>query len=164
MRSCVLLRVRPAFPSILILRLKCVLLPYSCINNLGRLSCPLCRSYYDPRSVRRLHVDIQICPDPAPLDYHNPESTNELGLIDGPSSETADKAEKVVEVNMEDEGKRHLTARLVSLVRQGAEGPEFQAILKQTKEWLRERPDEVRVAHIHSFHSIVVIVLASTLY
>lgn len=52
----------------------------------------------------------------------------------------------MVEANIEDEGKRHLTARLVSLVRQGAEGTEYQAILKQTKEWLRERPDEVRVA------------------
>lgn len=125
---------------------------YSCINNLGRLSCPLCRSYYDPRSVRRLHVDIQIGPDRAPVDYHNPNSTNELGLIHGPSSETMEKAEKVVGANMEDEGKRHLTAQLVSLVRQGAEGPEFQAILKQTKEWLRERPDEVCLPHIHSLH------------
>lgn len=121
---------------------------FRCIDNLGRLSCPLCRTYFDPRSVRRLHVDMQSAPDPD--DEHSDSGNDSDGYHDSDPDEPAEYANNTARVNSnpEDEGKRHLTARLVSLVRQGAEGPEFQAILKETKDWLMDRPDEVRGVHI----------------
>ncbi|KAI0049371.1 hypothetical protein FA95DRAFT_1489453 [Auriscalpium vulgare] len=84
-----------------------------CIDSFTRLACPLCRSYYDPRAVRRLHVDMN---PPSP-----DERNSHLDDLDT------------------DERKEHLKSRLISMVRRGAEGVEFQTLLRDTSSWLKEQ-------------------------
>ncbi|KAI0057175.1 hypothetical protein BV25DRAFT_1454415 [Artomyces pyxidatus] len=82
-----------------------------CIDAFTRLACPLCRSYYDPRSVRRLHVDF------------TPQSPDERSSrLDDPDA---------------DEQKELLKKRLIGMVRRGADGSEYQKLLKDTSDWLK---------------------------
>ena len=90
----------------------------SCIDSLTRLACPLCRSYFDPRAVRRLHIDVAPrTPDVRPA---RPDNDN-------------------VAVSKED-----LKDRIISIVRNGADGGHYQALIQETCAWLKEHtPEEV---------------------
>ncbi len=91
---------------------------HSCIDSLTRLACPLCRSYFDPRAVRRLHLDV------APR-------TPDVRLVRSGHSGNA--------VPKED-----LKDRIISIVRNGADGGHYQALIQETCAWLKEQtPEEV---------------------
>jgi hypothetical protein len=75
----------------------------------------LCRSYIDPLAVRRLHIDVAPqTPDIRPT------------RVDHTSS------------------KEDLKDRIISIVRNGADGGQYQALIQETSTWLKEQTaDEV---------------------
>lgn len=84
-----------------------------CINSFTRLTCPLCRSYIDPLAVRRLHIDAAPqTPDSRPT------------RVDHTSS------------------KEDLKDRIISIVRKGADGGQYQALIQETCAWLKEQTAE----------------------
>ncbi len=93
----------------------------SCIDSLTRLACPLCRSYFDPRAVRRLHIDVgPRTPDVHPARVGHPDNDD-------------------ISVSKAD-----LKDRIISIVRNGADGGHYQALIQETCAWLKERtPEEV---------------------
>ncbi|KAI9441341.1 hypothetical protein H4582DRAFT_1811064 [Lactarius indigo] len=93
----------------------------TCIDSLTRLACPLCRSYFDPRAVRRLHIDVALrTPDVRPSRVGHPDNGG-------------------VSVSKED-----LKERIISIVRNGADGGHYQALIQETCAWLKEQtPEEV---------------------
>ncbi|KAA1472675.1 hypothetical protein DENSPDRAFT_778633 [Dentipellis sp. KUC8613] len=94
-----------------------------CLESLQRRACPLCRTEFDRETVRKLHVDIK------PL---------------SPGERLA-RPDAVGAIDAVDAEKEDLKARIVSMIREGAEGSAYQAFLQQTKDWLREQDqDEVR--------------------
>jgi hypothetical protein len=93
----------------------------SCIDSFTRLTCPLCRNYFDPRAVRRLHIDVAPqTPDTRPTRADHPDNN-------GTTS-----------------SKEDLKDRIVSIVRNGADGGHYQALIQETCTWLKEQtPGEV---------------------
>jgi hypothetical protein len=93
----------------------------SCIDSFTRLTCPLCRSYFDPRAVRPLHIDV------AP---QTPDTrTTRVGHTDDKSPTSS---------------KEDLKDRIISIVRNGADGGHYQALIQETCTWLKEHaPEEV---------------------
>lgn len=90
----------------------------TCIDSLTRLACPLCRSYFDPRAVRRLHIDVaHRTPDVRPSRVGHPDND--------------------VSVSKED-----LKDRIISIVRNGADGGHYQALIQETCAWLKEQTPE----------------------
>lgn len=85
----------------------------SCIDSFTRLTCPLCRSYIDPLAVRRLHIDVAPqTPDTRPT------------RVDHTSS------------------KEDLKDRIISIVRNGADGGHYQALIQETSAWLKDQTAE----------------------
>lgn len=95
---------------------------HSCIDSLTRLACPLCRSYFDPRAVRRLHIDVA----PRTPDVRPARSDNDN-----------------VAVSKED-----LKDRIISIVRNGADGGHYQALIQETCAWLKEQTPEDVSDHV----------------
>ncbi|KAI0317702.1 hypothetical protein OF83DRAFT_111087 [Amylostereum chailletii] len=92
-----------------------------CIDSLPRLLCPLCRAYLDPRAIRRLHVETTPATTPSALSY--------------PIKSESDPDEK-----------ESLKARLIAMVREGADGSRFQALLHEACTWLRDRSHDDEVS------------------
>ncbi|KAI9511974.1 hypothetical protein F5148DRAFT_974257 [Russula earlei] len=102
----------------------------TCIDSFARLACPLCRSYFDPRAVRRLRIDVAPkTPDTRPLRVGH---QNDNGA-------TASKED--------------LKDRIISIVRNGADGGHYQALIQETCTWLKEQtPEEVRDLAFELYH------------
>ena len=82
------------------------------------MACPLCRSYFDPRAVRRLHIDVA----PRTPDVRSARPDNDNVAV----------------------SKGDLKDRIISIVRNGADGGHYQALIQETCAWLKERtPEEV---------------------
>jgi len=81
----------------------------------------MCRSYFDPRAVRRLHIDVAPqTPDSRPA---------RVGHHDNNGATTS---------------KESLKDRIISIVRKGADGGHYQALIQETCAWLKEQtPEEV---------------------
>ncbi|KAI0300534.1 hypothetical protein B0F90DRAFT_424553 [Multifurca ochricompacta] len=91
----------------------------TCIDSFTRLACPLCRSYFDPRAVRRLHIDVAPqTPDNRPVRIGHPDN-------DGVAA-----------------SKEDLKERIISIVRNGADGGHYQALIQETCAWLKEQTPE----------------------
>jgi hypothetical protein len=88
----------------------------TCIDSLARLACPLCRSYFDPRAVRRLHLDVA----PRTPDVRPAHSDNDNVAV----------------------SKGDLKDRIISIVRNGADGGHYQALIQETCAWLKEHNPE----------------------
>ncbi len=83
------------------------------------MTCPLCRSYFDPRAVRRLHIDV------AP---QTPDTrSTRVGHTDNKGTTSS---------------KEDLKDRIVSIVRNGANGGHYQALIQETCAWLKEQSAE----------------------
>ncbi|KAI0030540.1 hypothetical protein K488DRAFT_7517, partial [Vararia minispora EC-137] len=92
-----------------------------CIEALTKLLCPLCRAHFDPRSVRRLHVDLASTPHTSP-----PRPPAHIPTADDPAASDADA----------------LKARLVDMIREGANAARFQALLAELTSWLSLQPKD----------------------
>ena len=86
----------------------------SCIDSFPRLVCPLCRVHFDPRSIRRLHVDLA-----------TPQGSPAAPVIS-----------TLGEVDVE---KEKLKARLISMVREGADGTRFGNLKGEAEAWLQQQ-------------------------
>ena len=91
----------------------------SCIDSFTRLACPLCRNYFDPRAVRRLHIDV------APRTPDNRHTR--VGHPDNNSPTSS---------------KEDLKDRIISIVRNGADGGHYQALIQEACAWLKEQTAE----------------------
>jgi hypothetical protein len=107
-----------------------------CIESFTRLVCPLCRSYFDPRSVRRLHIDLSSSPVPSPA-ARLPRAVP----ADDADNEKEDVAEKEEDRDKERE-KEGFKARLVGMVREGAGAARYAALLTDITAWLKEQSRE----------------------
>ncbi|KAH9072955.1 hypothetical protein EDB83DRAFT_2313075 [Lactarius deliciosus] len=77
-----------------------------------------CSTYFDPRAVRRLHIDVALrTPDVRPSRVGHPDND--------------------VSASKED-----LKDRIISIVRNGADGGHYQALIQETCAWLKEQTPE----------------------
>jgi hypothetical protein len=90
-----------------------------CIDSFTRLACPLCRSYFDPRAVRRLHIDV------------SPQTPDARSTrVSYPDNEDVTSS------------KEDLKDRIISIVRNGAAGGHYQALIKESCAWLKQHSSE----------------------